>query len=173
MPCWIRCWQAGRRERRFRGWKFLRRWEQRASPPGPPNLPCKPELMVVEDRSAAQEARGAPLESIAALLASASEEVLDALIANPSLDETHVCLLLERKDLPGSLLEEIAKRKSWRASYRVRRALASHPHTPRLIAKRLLRDLHLMDLVRIALLPASTGELRRLAEEGALAHLRH
>ena len=127
--------------------------------------------MAIEDLSSVQAARTAPLESITALLASASEEVLDALIENPSLDETHVCLLLERKDLSGSLLEEIAKRKTWRASYRVRRALAAHPNTPRLVATRLLRDLHLMDLVRISLLPASTGELRRLAEERVLAQL--
>jgi hypothetical protein len=127
--------------------------------------------MVLEDRPTVQAARTAPLESIPALLASAREEVLDALIENPSLDETHVCVLLERKDLPGSLLEGIAKRKTWRASYRVRRALAAHPHTPRLLAIRLLRDLHLMDLVRISLLPASTGELRRLAEERVLAQL--
>lgn len=127
--------------------------------------------MAPEDISAAEAARTAPPESITALLASTSEEVLCALIENPSLDETHVCLLLERKDLSGSLLEEISKRKTWRASYRIRRALAAHPHTPRLIAIRLLRDLHLMDLVRISLLPASTGELRRLAEERVLAQL--
>ena len=74
-------------------------------------------------------------------------------------------LLLERKDLSGTLLEEISKRKTWRASYRVRRALAAHPHTPRLIAMRLLRDLHLMDLVRISLLAivarGNFGVLRR------------
>jgi hypothetical protein len=127
--------------------------------------------MANENRSAVQAARTAPPESITTILASASEEVLDALIENPSLDETHVCVLLERKDLPGSLLEEIARRKTWRASYRIRRALAAHPHTPRLIAMRLLRDLHLMDLVRISLLPASTAELRRQAEERVLAQM--
>jgi hypothetical protein len=127
--------------------------------------------MANENHSDVQSARTAPPESITTILASASEEVLDALIENPSLDETHVCLLLDRKDLPGSLLEQIARRKTWRASYRIRRALAAHPHTPRLIAVRLLRDLHLMDLVRISLLPASTAELRRLVEDRVVAQL--
>jgi hypothetical protein len=127
--------------------------------------------MVAEVDHSAQDARTAPLESITSLLASTNKEVLDALIENPSLDETHLLLLLERKDLPGTLLEEIAKRKSWRASYRIRRALAAHPHTPRLVAMRLLREVHLMDLVRISLQPASSGELRRLAEERVLAQL--
>jgi hypothetical protein len=127
--------------------------------------------MAPEEIPGIEDARTAASESIPALLASADEKVLRALIENPSLDETHICLLLERKDLPGTLLDAIAKRKIWRTNYRVRRALAGHPHTPRLAAMRLLRDLHLMDLVRISLLPASPVELRRLAEERVLAQL--
>jgi hypothetical protein len=126
---------------------------------------------MASDQTSSEEARTAPSESIPALLLSASGEVLSALIENPSLDETQVCLLLERKDLPATLLDEIAKRKKWRASYRVRCALASHPRTPRLTAMRMLRDLHLMDLVRISLLTTSSGELRRLAEERVLTQL--
>ncbi len=127
--------------------------------------------MAPEETPDIEAARTASRESIPTLLSSANENILRALIENPSLDETHICLLLERKDLPGTLLDEIAKRKSWRTNYRVRRALAGHPHTPRLVAMRLLRDLHLMDLVRISLLPASPVELRRLAEERVLAQL--
>jgi hypothetical protein len=111
------------------------------------------------------------LEDIPALLAIGNVDVLFSLIDDPSFDETHLCLLLERKDLPGTLLEELAKRKTWRASYRVRLALAAHPHTPRPTAMRLLRELHLMDLVRIGLMPAAPGELRRLAEEQVLAQV--
>jgi hypothetical protein len=139
-------------------------------PPGSLNLP--PRIFMAPDQNSALEAaRTAAPESIPALLSSANEHVLRALIENPSLDETHVCLLLERRELSGALLDEIAKRKNWRANYRVRCALASHPHTPRLVAMRLLRDLHLMDLVRISLLPASPAELRRLAEERVLRQM--
>lgn len=127
--------------------------------------------MATEDPISAQAARTAAPEEIPQLLSSSNVDVLRCLIENPSLNETHVCLLLERKDLPGTLLEDIAKRKTWRASYRVRLALAAHPHAPRLIAIRVLRDLHLMDLVRISLLPAISGELQRLAEERVLAQL--
>lgn len=127
--------------------------------------------MALEDRPNAQAARAADREAIHTLLASGSEEALHSLIDNPAFDETHLCLLLERKDLSGLLLEEISKRKTWRANYRVRLGLAAHPHTPRLIAMRLLRELHLMDLVRISLLPASPMELRRLADERILTQL--
>ena len=127
--------------------------------------------MVPEELPEAQAARTAAGETIAALLDSASEDVLRSVMDNPAFDETHLCFLLERKDLSGLLLEEISKRKAWRASYRVRLGLAAHPHTPRLIAMRLLRELHLMDLVRISLLPTSSMELRRLADERVLTQL--
>jgi hypothetical protein len=127
--------------------------------------------MTAESTPEAQAARAAAVEAIPGLLASNSEQVLRNLIDNPAFDETHVCLLLQRKDLSGALLEEISKRKSWHASYRVRLGLAAHPHTPRLIALRLLRELHLMDLVRISLLPTSSMELRRLADERVLTQL--
>ena len=123
------------------------------------------------DAGAARSAHSAAAETIPGLLESGSEDVLRSLFDNPAFDETHLCLLLQRKDLPGLLLEEICKRKSWLAAYRVRLALAAHPHTPRLIAMRLLRELHLMDLVRVSLLPASTMELRRLADERVLTQL--
>ena len=127
--------------------------------------------MELEDRADVQAARSAAREAIPELLATGSEDVLRSLIDNPAFDETHVCLLLERKDLSGLLLEEISKRKTWRAVYRVRLGLAAHSHTPRLIAMRLLRELHLMDLVRISLLPTSSMELRRLADERVLTQL--
>lgn len=127
--------------------------------------------MALEDRLHREGARTVALEAIPELLASSSEYVLRSLIDNPVFNETHVCLLLERKDLSGTLLEEIGKRKSWRASYRIRLGLAAHPHTPRLLAARLLRELHLMDLVRISLLPSSSMELRRIADERVLAQL--
>ena len=109
--------------------------------------------------------------SIAPLLGSTSEEVLRELVLDPTLNETHACLLLERKELSPVLLELIAKQKHLLASYRVRRAVAAHPRTPRGIATRLLRDLHLMDLVRMSLLPASPAHLRLLADERILAQL--
>ena len=127
--------------------------------------------MALEDRADALAARTAAREDIPQLLGSGSEDTLRSLIDNPAFDETHVCLLLERKDLSGLLLEEISKRKTWRANYRVRLGLAAHPHTPRLIAMRLLRELHLMDLVRISLLATSSMELRRMADERVLAQL--
>jgi hypothetical protein len=110
-------------------------------------------------------------EELAALLHHPSADVLMALLDNPALDETKLCLLLDRKDLPGEILEEVGRRKHLLKNYRVKRALAFHPRAPRLISLRLLRDLYLMDLVQIALSPGVLAELKRNAEEQLLARL--
>jgi hypothetical protein len=127
--------------------------------------------MASEENDELRASRADSQDAFLELVSSANENVLRALIGNPAFDETDACLLLERKDLSGLLLEEISKRRDWRGSYRVRRGLAAHPRTPRLIAMRLLRELHLMDLVRISLLPTSSMELRRLADERVLKQL--
>ncbi len=124
-----------------------------------------------EEGSLRERALIATGEELAALLHHASADVLLALLDNPALDETHVCLLLERKTLPGEILEELAQRKPLLKSYRVKRSLAFHPHTPRLISLRLLRDLYLMDLVQVAILPGVSSELKRSAEDQLLARL--
>jgi hypothetical protein len=108
---------------------------------------------------------------LAAFLHHPAAEVLLALLDNPALDETQLCLLLERKDLPGEILEEVARRKALLKNYRVKRALAFHPRAPRLISLRLLKDLYLMDLVQIALTPGVASELKRNAEDQLLARL--
>ena len=110
-------------------------------------------------------------EELALLLHHSSADVLLALLDNPALDETHVCLLLERKDLRAEILEEVARRKPLLKSYQIKRALAFHPRTPRLVSLRLLRDLYLMDLVQVAILPGVSAELKRNAEEQLLARL--
>jgi hypothetical protein len=110
-------------------------------------------------------------DELAALLHHPAAHVLLALLDNPALDETQLCLLLERKNLPGEVLEEVAQRKPLLKSYRVKRALAFHPRTPRLVSVRLIRDLYLMDLVQIALSPGVSAELKRNAEDQVLARL--
>jgi hypothetical protein len=110
-------------------------------------------------------------EELAALLHHPSGDVLLALLDNPALDETQLCLVLERKDLPAEVLEEVARRKVLLKTYRVKRALAFHSRTPRMVGLRLLRDLYLMDLVQLTLSPAVPTELRRNAEDQLLARL--
>jgi hypothetical protein len=110
-------------------------------------------------------------DELTALLHHADAEVLLALLDNPLFEETQLCVLLERKNLPGEILEEVARRKPLLKSYRVKKALAFHPRTPRLVTLRLLRDLYLMDLVQITLLPGIPTELKRNAEDQLTSRL--
>jgi hypothetical protein len=118
-----------------------------------------------------ERARTAAGEELALLLHHHSPDVLLALLDNPALDETQLCLLLGRKDLPAEILEEVARRKPLLKNYRVKRALAFHPRTPRLASLRLIRELYLMDLVQLTLLPGTSAELKRSAEEQLVARL--
>ncbi len=120
------------------------------------------------DREIAHTATG---DELMRLAHSPDIETLLALAGNPALDETQLCLMLERKNLPGEVLEEVARRKALTKSYRVKRALAFHPRSPRLVGLRLLRDLYLMDLVQLTFLPAVSVELKLNAEEQLLARL--
>jgi hypothetical protein len=120
--------------------------------------------MVEIDRDT-ERARTATGDELTALLHHPAPGVLLALLDNPELDEAKLCLLLERKDLSGEILEEVARRKPLLKNYPVKRALAFHPHTPRLVTLRLVRELYLMDLVQLTLQPGTPAELKRNAED--------
>jgi len=78
-----------------------------------------------------------------------------------------------KKKPPGEIVEEVARRKLLLQELPVKRSLAFHPRAPRLISLRLLRDLYLMDLVQVAILPGVSAELKRSAEDQLLARLPH
>lgn len=92
-------------------------------------------------------------------------------LENPALDEETLCLLLQRKDLPGEFLQEVLLRRQFMKSYRVKKALAFHPHTPRTNGFRILRELYLMDLVQFAISPGVPPDLKIKAEEQIIAKL--
>jgi hypothetical protein len=125
-------------------------------------------LVAEKDRERAQTATG---DELTALLHHADSAVLLAALDNPALDETQLCILLERKNLAEEILEEVARRKPLLKAYRVKRALAFHPRTPRLVTLRLLKDLYLMDLVQLTLSPAVPSELKLHAEDQLIARL--
>ena len=118
-----------------------------------------------------ERALAASGDELAALLHHPDAEVLLALLDNPSLDEAQLCVLLERKNVPGEILEEVARRKPMLKNYRVKRGLAFHPRTPRLVTLRLLRELYLMDVVQLTLLPGIPTELKRSAEDQLISRL--
>jgi len=119
------------------------------------------------------KARTASADELQALVIEAGESTLLAVLENPNLEEPHVCQMLERLDVPASVLAAVAAERKWTASEGVRLRLARHPKTPRRVSLNLLRQLFLFDLVRVSLLPSAPAEIRRVAEEIIIARVPH
>lgn len=129
--------------------------------------------MPPESAARLEHARSASGDELKSLVHEAGEEILLALLENPHVEEAHVTLLLERLDLPASVLSAIAGEGKWVSSEGVRLRLARHPRTPRRIALAAVRQLHLFDLVRLSLLPSAPAGIRRVAEEVILTRVPH
>lgn len=78
---------------------------------------------------------------------------------------------LKNGDLTSEAIGEIAQNTGLMKSRKVRAALCAHPHTPRRIALRLIREFYTFDLMQFALTPAAAADLRRTAEELLLSRL--
>jgi len=120
---------------------------------------------------AEQLAGSCPLEEVAPFLRSPVERVLLALLANPIITENEVLVLLNRRELPNTVIEEIAQTKKWLSSYPIKRGLSLHPKTPVRISIELLKFLFVFDLVTVSLQPAVPHEVKELAENLILSQL--
>ena len=118
-------------------------------------------------------ARAASGDELQTLLHDAREEILLALIENPNLEEPHVAIVLERLDLPATVLSAVAAKPHWAALESVRARLARHPRTPKKIALALVRQLYLFDLVKLSLIPSAPADIRRIAEEVVVGRVPH
>lgn len=129
--------------------------------------------MPPESEERIAHARSASGDELKSFVHETSEEVLLALVENPNLEEPHVMLLLERLDLPASVLSAVAGAGKWTSSETVRLRLACHPRTPKRFALAAVRQLYLFDLVRLSLLPSAPADIRRVAEEVILTRVPH
>jgi len=129
--------------------------------------------MPPESHRRVEHARSAAAEELKSLIHEANEDLLLALLENPNLEEPHIVLMLERLDLPASVLGAIAGEGKWSSSESVRLRLARHPRTPKRFALAAVRQLFLFDLVRLSLLPSAPADIRRVAEEVILTRVPH
>jgi hypothetical protein len=131
--------------------------------------------MQPEGEVSLERAREASADELNALLHEADEKILIALLDNPHLQEKHVELLLERADLSAAMITAVAEsaKGKWMACEGVRLRVAQHPHAPKRIALAALRQVFLFNLVRLSLMPAVPGDIRRAAEEAILTRVPH
>jgi hypothetical protein len=101
-----------------------------------------------------QRAAVAAGDEIETFLHDPSPRVIKALLANKSLREEDVLIITTRKNLPGDILETIAKERRWSDSYPIRLALAKNPKTPLFTALSIVRYLRLFDQAEMLRSPA-------------------
>lgn len=94
-------------------------------------------------------ASAAAAEQIASLGHDPSPRVIRALLENPNISEEDVRIIASRKNLPGDILEFIARNRRWAESYPVRLAVARNPKTPLFAALSIVRYLRLFDQVQL------------------------
>ncbi len=96
-----------------------------------------------------EQAAAAKEEEVALFVHDPSPRVVKALLANRRVGEQQILIIANRKNLPGDVLEAIAKDKRWAESYPIRLALAKNPKTPLFVALSISRYLRLFDLAEI------------------------
>lgn len=96
---------------------------------------------------------------------SPDEEVLRGVAANPGLTEDLALTLLNRRDLPGAVIEDLAKNHPILKHRKVINAVAMHPRTPRHVSIPAVRTLYTFELMQVALAPAVPADIKRVADE--------
>jgi hypothetical protein len=91
--------------------------------------------------------------------------------ADIAVSEDLALAQLKNRDLASEQIEELCKNRALVKSRKVRFALAAHPHTPRPLALRLIRELYTFDLMQFSLTPAVAADLKRLAGELLVSRL--
>jgi len=88
-----------------------------------------------------------------------------------ALTEDLALAQLKDSDLSSDAFEQLYRNDSVMKSRKVRLAMASHQHTPRRIALRIVRELYTFELMQFALKPTAAADLKRIADELLLSRL--
>lgn len=105
------------------------------------------------------------------LIHSQDASILRAVAADRRLDQDLALALLNRRDLPGPALENLAKNGTAMKHRKVIVALVAHPKTPRHVAIPIARRLYTFELMQLALTPALAADLKMVMEEAIVNRL--
>ena len=93
-------------------------------------------------------------------------------VSDPALTADLALSLLARADLPGEVIEELARNRAVTKQRKVKIALASHPRAPRPVSVPLVRQFSTFDLTKVALSPVVPADVKRIADETLIARLK-
>ena len=99
---------------------------------------------------------------------SQSQQDLRAAAADHRLNEELALSLLTRRDLHGTVLENLAKNQNVMKHRKVIVALVAHPRTPRYVSLPITRRLYTFELLKIAMLPPVPTDVKMIAEDAII-----
>jgi hypothetical protein len=126
------------------------------------------------DPSPARERQKIVLPADAALdqlIHHADPDILIAVAGDARLTEDLALAMLQRRDLPREVLEQVHRNGSVAKLRKVRLAVVTHPQTPRHVSVPTIRHLYTFELMQVALMPAVAADIKRAAEEALLSRL--
>ncbi len=95
-------------------------------------------------------------------------ETLTRAASDRGLTEELALTLLQRRDLPGAVVEALGKNVAVSRLRTVRWSLITHQRAPRHISLPLLRHLYPFELMKLAVVPQLAADLKRAAEEALI-----
>jgi hypothetical protein len=109
-----------------------------------------------------------PLED---LISSQELSVLRGVASSPRLTEDLALLLLNRRDLPPPVLEDVSRNTATMRHRKVIMAVVSHPRTPRHVTLPIARHLYTFELMQLALTPVVASDIKLAIEETLVSRL--
>jgi hypothetical protein len=96
---------------------------------------------------------------------------LRGVASSARLTEDLALTLLNRRDLPPQVLEDVARNGTAMRQRKVLMAVVQHPRTPRHVTLPITRHLYTFELMQLALLPTVAADLKLAVEETLIGRL--
>jgi hypothetical protein len=119
----------------------------------------------------ARQAREASSNRLEELIHSRDEAALCVAASHPALSEDLALALLNRRDLPSSVIEDLSRNNAVTKHRKVLAALVRHLHTPRHVSLPLVRQMYTFELLQLTLFPGLAADLRLAMEQTLIARL--
>src|SRR5262249_13343627 len=96
-------------------------------------------------------------------------DALRAAASHIALTEELAMTMLERRELPAAVLDDLSKNGRVMKYRKVLLSVVQHPHTPKHVSLPIIRRLYTFELMNIALLPTVAADVKLAAEETLVA----
>ncbi|MCI0350213.1 MAG: hypothetical protein L0Z53_12385 [Acidobacteriales bacterium] len=128
--------------------------------------------MSTNDQNSASAAAPAPeAGDLATLVHDQSPEVLRAAASDRRMTEDLALTLLNRRDLPGQVIEDLSRNQSVMKHRKVINAVVAHLKTPRHVAIPIIKRLFTFELMHVALAPVVAADIKKVAEDALVLRM--